>query len=41
MKNRDFIDINELIVYANHGVLPQEKALGQKFIISAKITCNN
>jgi dihydroneopterin aldolase/2-amino-4-hydroxy-6-hydroxymethyldihydropteridine diphosphokinase len=38
--NRDYIDIKELIVYANHGVLPQEKTLGQKFIISAKIYAN-
>ena len=34
---KDCININELIVYANHGVLQQEKTLGQKFIISAKI----
>ena len=34
---KDCININELIVYANHGVLPQEKTLGQKFVISAKL----
>lgn len=33
MKN-DCIEINNLIVFANHGVLPEEKTMGQKFMIS-------
>ena len=31
------IRIEELVVYANHGVLDEEKNLGQKFVISANI----
>ena len=33
----DIINIEGLVVYANHGVLPEENRLGQKFIISAKL----
>ena len=31
----DQIKIQELEVFANHGVFPEENALGQKFVISA------
>lgn len=31
----DKIYINNLVVFANHGVYPEEKKLGQKFILSA------
>ena len=31
------IKIDELVVYANHGVLQEEKIMGQKFVISAKM----
>lgn len=33
----DYIEIKELVVFANHGVLPEEKAMGQKFVISMKL----
>ncbi|MCI7248650.1 MAG: 2-amino-4-hydroxy-6-hydroxymethyldihydropteridine diphosphokinase [Clostridiales bacterium] len=33
----DIIRIKDLEVYANHGVLPEERILGQKFLISAVI----
>ncbi|MBE5935407.1 MAG: 2-amino-4-hydroxy-6-hydroxymethyldihydropteridine diphosphokinase [Lachnospiraceae bacterium] len=36
-KELEYIKIVDLTVYANHGVLEQEKTLGQKFIISANI----
>ena len=36
----DIINIEGLVVYANHGVLPEENRLGQKFIISAKLFGN-
>ena len=35
MKKLDKIKIEELEVFANHGVFPEETALGQKFIVSA------
>ena len=31
----DKIYINNLVVFANHGVYPEEKRLGQKFLLSA------
>ena len=31
----DTIHINNLVVFANHGVYPEEKRLGQKFLLSA------
>lgn len=36
MKN-DCIEIRNLIVFANHGVMPEEKTMGQKFVISMKL----
>lgn len=33
----DKIRIKDLEIYANHGVLPEEKVLGQKFLVSATI----
>ncbi|NLG03450.1 MAG: 2-amino-4-hydroxy-6-hydroxymethyldihydropteridine diphosphokinase [Clostridia bacterium] len=33
----DYIRIEELEVYANHGVYPEENKLGQKFLISAQL----
>lgn len=34
----DRIVIKDLEVFANHGVFPEEKALGQKFLLSAEIS---
>ncbi len=36
MRN-DYIEIRDLIIFANHGVLPEEKTMGQKFVISLKL----
>ncbi len=33
----DCIEIHDLVVFANHGVLPEEKSMGQKFVISMKL----
>lgn len=33
----DFIFIDNLVVFANHGVLDEEKTMGQKFVISIKL----
>ena len=33
----DCICIKDLQVHANHGVLPEENALGQRFVISATL----
>lgn len=33
----DCIEIRDLVVFANHGVLPEEKSMGQKFVISMKL----
>ncbi|MDO4393717.1 MAG: 2-amino-4-hydroxy-6-hydroxymethyldihydropteridine diphosphokinase [Bacillota bacterium] len=33
----DIIRITDIEVYANHGVMPEERILGQKFVISAEI----
>ena len=33
----DYIEIKNLIVFANHGVMPEEKTMGQKFVISMKL----
>ncbi len=33
----DCIEIRDLVVFANHGVLPEEKSMGQKFVISLKL----
>lgn len=35
------INIDDLEVYAYHGVLNEEKTMGQKFLISAEMTLNN
>lgn len=37
MTRRDGIAIKRLEVFANHGVLPEETALGQKFVVSAAL----
>lgn len=37
MKTNDCIIIDDLTVFANHGVLPEEKTMGQKFLISLKL----
>ena len=34
----DKIRIQDLEVFANHGVFPEETALGQKFLVSAELT---
>lgn len=34
------IFIKDLEIFANHGVLEEEKTLGQKFLISAKLSCD-
>lgn len=36
----DCIIIDNLVTFANHGVLPEEKAMGQKFLISLKLFTN-
>lgn len=36
----DKIYINDLEVFSNHGVLEEEKKLGQKFIVSAELFCD-
>lgn len=33
----DFIEIENLIVFANHGVFPEEKKMGQKFAVSVRL----
>jgi len=33
----DYILIENLIIFANHGVLPEETRLGQKFVLSARL----
>ena len=33
----NYICINDLEIFANHGVFEAEKNLGQKFLISAKL----
>lgn len=33
----DCIEIRDLVVFANHGVLPEEKTMGQKFVISLRL----
>ena len=33
----DQIKIKDLEVFANHGVFPEETALGQKFVVSATL----
>lgn len=35
--NETCIDIHDLIIFANHGVLPEEKTMGQKFVVSMKL----
>lgn len=37
MIRNDYIEIKNLEIYANHGVLAEEKTLGQKFYIDAKL----
>ncbi len=33
----DYIEIRDLVVFANHGVLKEEKTMGQKFVISLRL----
>ncbi len=40
MKTYDEIHIENLQVFANHGVFPEETALGQKFVVSAVLYTN-
>ena len=35
--NLDRVRILDLEVFANHGVFPEENALGQKFVVSADL----
>ena len=35
----DKIEIRDLEIFANHGVFPEETALGQKFVVSAVTAC--
>ena len=37
-KDYDEIRIEDLEVFANHGVFPEENVLGQKFLVSAVLT---
>lgn len=36
----DFIKIKNLEIFAKHGVMPEENALGQKFVISIELECD-
>ena len=36
----DCIRIKKLEVFAKHGVMPEENALGQKFVISIELFCD-
>ena len=36
----DKITIQNLEVFANHGVFPEENRLGQKFLVSAELLCD-
>lgn len=33
----DYVEIKDLVVFAHHGVFQQEKELGQKFVVSARL----
>lgn len=35
--NNDCIEINDLVVFANHGVMKEEKTMGQKFMVSLSL----
>lgn len=37
---KDYIEIDNLIVFANHGVFDEEKTMGQRFMISLKLYCD-
>jgi len=37
----DKIEIRDLEIFANHGVFPEETALGQKFVVSAVVYNRN
>ena len=37
MHRQDTIRIEELEIFANHGVLPEENVLGQKFLVSCEM----
>ena len=36
----DIIHIKDLEIWANHGVFPEENALGQKFVVCADLFTN-
>ena len=36
----DCIKIKNLEIFAKHGVMPEENALGQKFVISIELECD-
>ena len=36
----DTIEIRKLEVFAHHGVFPEETALGQKFLVNARLFTN-
>ena len=40
MPGRDVIHLRGLAFYARHGVLPEEKTLGQKFLIDVDLFCD-
>lgn len=33
----DYLRLNEMVFYGYHGVLPEERALGQRFIVNVEI----
>ena len=35
--NKDCILINDLVVFANHGVMNEEKTMGQKFLVTLRL----
>lgn len=38
--HKDCIRIVDLEIFANHGVFPEETALGQKFLLTLELTCD-
>ena len=34
---KDYIEIENLIIFANHGVFDEEKSMGQRFMVSLKL----
>ena len=37
MSCTDYIEIKDLSVFGNHGVMPEENVVGQKFLVGVKL----